>query len=152
MESIESTNRLCKALGIDSEIKSVLHEHIYNCFVDYLENTDNTNKERDNNLQKSNKKTMSLNTVDKTIAVEPISLNLNNMRFFASENNGIKIIDSDITKNRCTVTYNRDFDNVNEPKAFAMVAYIYNNPTSWAEYSQSDYSVIFKGQLSLNIT
>jgi hypothetical protein len=86
LESIESTNRLCKAFGIDSEIKTVLHEHIYNCFIEYLENTDNTNKEQESNPQKSNKKTVSHNTaaIDKAITVEPISLNLNNMRFFSS--------------------------------------------------------------------
>jgi hypothetical protein len=33
-----------------------------------------------------------------------------------------------------------------------MIAYIYNNPTSWADYADNELSFFYRGQLSLNIT
>ena len=143
LASVDSTVRLCKAFAITSEVKSVLYDYIYDAFVAYLENASG-------NTNEALKKEKVRSAIKK--APEPITFNLNNMRFFASENNGIKLLDNDTEKTRCSITYLRDFDNTAEPKAFAMVAYIYQEPTSWLEYAQNDFSFIFKGQISQNIS
>ena len=143
----DSINNLRKDFGVVSEDVSVLYDHITNCFVNFIEEAG----DKENKPRKKTKKNYE-NAIKESISTEPILLNLNNMRFFTSENNGIKMVDSIIEKGKCSITYNRNFDNTDNPKYFAMVAYLFKEPVNWVGYYQKEYSLFFKGQLSLNIT
>ena len=146
LESFDSVSSISKALGIDKQTKDEIFEDIFYRFIEYLKIAASSKSNK--NKKSSNEK----NIKKPTIPTEPILLNLNNMRFFASENNGIKTVDSTIEKDICRVVYNRSFDNIENSKYFAMLAYLFKEPKDWTDYYKNEYSLFFKGQLSANIT